>query len=434
MEQEGRLLIQQPVAAVKAEKKERRMVSREEAEQRKNEAEEAREGRRVEREKEREERRRDRKELRRVKGEERQEERERRTKEVLERREASRRRYEEGRVRQGEERERKVEPLDPDSVAADLRRFMCHICLVFPRPGSYNRSELYRHLALVHFAEQVKEEHGFSSHADLAPCTECGKPLTRSRFVDHMGAVHGGVERHMPAELRLGPGRGAGTPGVGGAGGRGAGGRAQGAGGGRRSGRRSAAASYKEESGSEVEEGEEVASEEEASDAEVKEEKANLSEDARKCAASFMSYIGKSGKTKITRVSEDEDEISVVQESRTTRSGQLSGSTARRKPQIMEIIDDSDDDDDIKVELDEVTTRTRSGRVSRKRTILEVASKPSTKRGREEDVDFTDRISKALETGEHTARSRRSHYAEDRGRMSQRLQMFNEPDVETVDL
>ena len=82
-----------------------------------------------------------------------------------------------------------------DTATPDQRMFACYICKVFPRPGSFNRSELYRHYSIRHFSKQIRET--FISADSLSlPCLcpfcpeDSGKYLNVRNSVTHLGQVH----------------------------------------------------------------------------------------------------------------------------------------------------------------------------------------------------------------------------------------------------
>ena len=95
-------------------------------------------------------------------------------------------------------------PYNPASVPEDLKKFMCYLCDIFPRVGSANRSELYRHYASTHYNNEIKHDFGFNNF-DFAKdmCPDCDILLKRERFIDHMGVKHSMVERYLPEQYHL---------------------------------------------------------------------------------------------------------------------------------------------------------------------------------------------------------------------------------------
>jgi len=77
--------------------------------------------------------------------------------------------------------------------------YSCIYCSVIPRPKSICRSELYRHYANCHFANQLREQFGKMGQF----CGDCKRDIKTSNWVTHMGQVHGKVELFLPAEARL---------------------------------------------------------------------------------------------------------------------------------------------------------------------------------------------------------------------------------------
>merc|ERR1712179_755292 len=108
--------------------------------------------------------------------------------------------------RRAERREsNKPEPVDLDEVTEEMKKFMCYICKIFPRPGSYNRSELYRHYALVHYAQDMRKDY-LAKYSFPCPCPFCPEParmLEGKDIVNHIGQVHSKVEDYLPAEYHL---------------------------------------------------------------------------------------------------------------------------------------------------------------------------------------------------------------------------------------
>jgi len=80
--------------------------------------------------------------------------------------------------------------------------YSCIYCSIIPRPKSICRSELYRHYANCHFANQLREQFGKMGQF----CGDCKRDIKTSNWVTHMGQVHCKVELFLPAEARL-PGR-----------------------------------------------------------------------------------------------------------------------------------------------------------------------------------------------------------------------------------
>ena len=81
--------------------------------------------------------------------------------------------------------------------------YSCIYCSVIPRPRSICRSELYRHYAVRHFANQLRAEFGKAGRF----CGECKVDIRTSNWVTHMGQVHGKVEMFLPVEARVPGGR-----------------------------------------------------------------------------------------------------------------------------------------------------------------------------------------------------------------------------------
>ena len=79
--------------------------------------------------------------------------------------------------------------------------YSCIYCSLIPR--SICRSELYRHYAVRHFANQLRAEFGKVGRF----CGDCKKEVRTSNWVTHMGQVHGKVEIFLPIEARLPGGR-----------------------------------------------------------------------------------------------------------------------------------------------------------------------------------------------------------------------------------
>jgi len=108
--------------------------------------------------------------------------------------------------RRAERREsNKPEPVDLEEVTEEMKKFMCYICKIFPRPGSYNRSELYRHYALVHYAQDMRKDY-LAKYSFPCPCPFCPEParmLEGKDIVNHIGQVHSKVEDYLPAEYHL---------------------------------------------------------------------------------------------------------------------------------------------------------------------------------------------------------------------------------------
>jgi len=108
--------------------------------------------------------------------------------------------------RRAERREsNKPEPVDLEEVTEEMKKFMCYICKIFPRPGSYNRSELYRHYALVHYAQDMRKDY-LEKYSFPCPCPFCPEParmLEGKDIVNHIGQVHSKVEDYLPAEYHL---------------------------------------------------------------------------------------------------------------------------------------------------------------------------------------------------------------------------------------
>jgi len=81
--------------------------------------------------------------------------------------------------------------------------YSCIYCTLIPRPRSICRSELYRHYAVKHFANQLRAEFGKVGRF----CGDCKKVVSTSNWVTHMGQVHGKVEMFLPIKARLPGGR-----------------------------------------------------------------------------------------------------------------------------------------------------------------------------------------------------------------------------------
>ena len=94
------------------------------------------------------------------------------------------------------------------TATEEQRRFACYICEVFPRAGSFNRSELYRHYSLRHFSQQIKQTFITAQSLSL-PCTcpfcpeDSGKYLSTGNSVTHLGQVHLLVERFLPSQYHV---------------------------------------------------------------------------------------------------------------------------------------------------------------------------------------------------------------------------------------
>eukprot|EP00092_Neocalanus_flemingeri_P014776 GFUD01015946.1.p1 GENE.GFUD01015946.1~~GFUD01015946.1.p1 ORF type:complete len:1168 (+),score=214.68 GFUD01015946.1:221-3505(+) len=78
-----------------------------------------------------------------------------------------------------------------------LYDFRCYFCKKLPRVGSANRSELYRHYAVYHYAAEIKAEFGY-----LTKCPHCSADLKGS-YVSHMGQKHNEVDKYLPEAARI---------------------------------------------------------------------------------------------------------------------------------------------------------------------------------------------------------------------------------------
>ena len=102
-------------------------------------------------------------------------------------------------------RERKA-PIDPSNIPEEFKIFMCQICLIFPRPDSINKSELYRHYSLKHYAEEIKRDY-LQPH-ESSPCPYCPddkkKILKKGGFdISHMGQTHLLVENYLQESWKI---------------------------------------------------------------------------------------------------------------------------------------------------------------------------------------------------------------------------------------
>jgi len=146
----------------------------------------------------------ERKEKNRKFQEEREAKREERRKEIEQKRDERRKEQEKRREERGDSI--KPEPLDLAEITEEMKKFMCYICKIFPRPGSYNKSELYRHYALVHYAKDMKkdymEKYDFPCRCPFCP-EDSARMLEGKDIVNHIGQVHGKVEDYLPKEYHL---------------------------------------------------------------------------------------------------------------------------------------------------------------------------------------------------------------------------------------
>jgi len=78
-----------------------------------------------------------------------------------------------------------------------LYDFRCYFCKKLPRVGSANRSELYRHYAVYHYAAEIKAEFG-----NLSKCPHCSIDIKGS-YVSHMGQKHNEVDKYIPEPARI---------------------------------------------------------------------------------------------------------------------------------------------------------------------------------------------------------------------------------------
>lgn len=77
--------------------------------------------------------------------------------------------------------------------------YSCIYCSIIPRPRSICRSELYRHYAIRHFAEQLSQVFGKAGRF----CADCKKDVSTSNWVSHVGQVHCKVEMFLPPQARV---------------------------------------------------------------------------------------------------------------------------------------------------------------------------------------------------------------------------------------
>ena len=82
-----------------------------------------------------------------------------------------------------------------DGVPYDLR---CFFCKKLPRFGCANRSELYRHYSIYHYANEIKKEFG-----DVSTCPICHYNLTNQNVITHLGQRHNAVEKYLPGKARI---------------------------------------------------------------------------------------------------------------------------------------------------------------------------------------------------------------------------------------
>jgi len=78
--------------------------------------------------------------------------------------------------------------------------FRCYFCKFLPRVGSANRSELYRHYAVVHYQVELKAEFGNPGHSFT--CIYC-KKFVKGGFISHIGQTHNEVEKYLPEAARI---------------------------------------------------------------------------------------------------------------------------------------------------------------------------------------------------------------------------------------
>ena len=83
-------------------------------------------------------------------------------------------------------------------IQGNVYDFRCYFCKVLPRVGSANRSELYRHYSVYHYAAELKMEFGHGPR-----CIHCKAVQKAGSFVSHMGQVHNEVEKYLPDVAKI---------------------------------------------------------------------------------------------------------------------------------------------------------------------------------------------------------------------------------------
>jgi len=86
-------------------------------------------------------------------------------------------------------------------IDGKLYDFRCYFCKKLPRAGMANRSELYRHYSLYHFAAQLLTEYGHLTSCPVQHCNKSG--IGGKKLADHMGQVHNQVDKYLPIDNRI---------------------------------------------------------------------------------------------------------------------------------------------------------------------------------------------------------------------------------------
>ena len=76
--------------------------------------------------------------------------------------------------------------------------FRCYFCKILPRVGMANRSELYRHYSVMHYAFEIKQEFGH-----ISKCPQCHRDCKKGNVISHMGQTHNEVEKYLPERARI---------------------------------------------------------------------------------------------------------------------------------------------------------------------------------------------------------------------------------------
>lgn len=84
-------------------------------------------------------------------------------------------------------------------IMGKLYDFRCYFCKTLPRIGSANRSELYRHYAVMHYVSELKCE--FGRHAKKCPL--CSKDVKNTGWISHLGQVHDEVHKYLPEGAKI---------------------------------------------------------------------------------------------------------------------------------------------------------------------------------------------------------------------------------------
>jgi len=85
---------------------------------------------------------------------------------------------------------------DEEEDEEELSEFSCFKC---HRPLK-DKTELYEHLSLNHFARELKEEYGIQRQCTISGCENGRVFETGASWISHIGTVHSAVERYIPEE------------------------------------------------------------------------------------------------------------------------------------------------------------------------------------------------------------------------------------------